>query len=256
MTQRYKNDSFEIFKEGNVLVIKDLSTKRIVQAPLSAGKNLPFTETSPIVSKPVFTVYLLLSISLIVSSTALGIWGAYQVDLSQLRWHNFAILIGYASCQIAIHEAGHYAVFRMMGRSPDKVGFKLNYGVFPAFYVRMNDSHLLVRTDRYVVHSIGIVTNAIITVIAFGMLWADLLERDWLFVFSWYAIAMAYNCIPILNSDGFKSLLVLVNQREAKSFKDNSLLVRAIIIISYGAAVIYTARIIWLICDTLTEAHI
>lgn len=143
-----------------------------------------------------------------------------------------------------------------MGRSPDKVGFKLNYGVFPAFYVRMNDSHLLVRTDRYVVHSIGIVTNAIITVIAFGMLWADLLERDWLFVFSWYAIAMAYNCIPILNSDGFKSLLVLVNQREAKSFKDNSLLVRAIIIISYGAAVIYTARIIWLICDTLTEAHI
>ncbi|CAB0491673.1 ABC transporter permease [Corynebacterium diphtheriae] len=40
----------------------------------------------------------------IVSSTALGIWEAHQVDLSQLGWHNFAILIGYASCQIAIHE--------------------------------------------------------------------------------------------------------------------------------------------------------
>lgn len=120
----------------------------------------------------------------------------------------------------------------------------------------MNDSHLLVRTDRYVVHSIGIVINGIITIIAFAILWTIPLGSNWLFVFAWYAIAMAYNCIPILNSDGFKSLLVLVNQREAKSFQDNSLLEQAIIIISYCVAAVYTVRVVWLICETLMEANI
>lgn len=256
MAQRYKNESIEVLKEGNALVIKDLSTKRIVQAPLSAGKDLTFTEVSSFVSKPVFAVYLPLSIAIVSLSTGLGIWGSYQVNFTQLGWHNFAALIAYASCQIAIHEVGHYTALKMMGRSPDKVGFKLNYGVFPAFYVRMNDSHLLVRTDRYVVHSIGIVINGIITIIAFAILWIIPLGSNWLFVFAWYAIAMAYNCIPILNSDGFKSLLVLVNQREAKSFQDNSLLVQAIIIISYCVAAVYTVRVVWLICETLMEANI
>ena len=66
---------------------------------------------------------------------------------------------------------------------------------------------------------------------------------------------MTYDCIPILNWDGFKSLLVLVNQREAMSFQDNSLLVRAIIVISYGVAAVYTVRVVWLIWETLMEAN-
>lgn len=247
--QRYRDDFVEVLKEGDSLVVKDLTTKRIVQAPASYGADIKFEEVEPAVKTGPFIVYLGASSFLIPLSIALGIEGAQSVDVTQLGWRSFLLLVGYSSFQIILHELAHFLVFRAMERTPDKVGFKLNYYVFPAFYVRMNDAHLLTRRDRYVVHTAGIFINSLVTSFAFLTLYFGSLGQDWLFAFSWYSISMAYNCIPILNSDGFKAFLSLTGNRETRHFKDNNKMVKIIIIISCVAAFLFTLRIVSLFID-------
>lgn len=246
MAERYKDNFVEVLKEGDALVVKDLATKRIVEAPLSSGEILNFEPAEPTLKQTDFLVYLASTSVIILCATIIGIWGASYVEFSRLTWTVLLILIPYSSCQIILHELAHYVTFKGMGRTPDKVGFKLNYHVFPAFYVRMNDAHLLTRTDRYVVHTAGIFVNAVVTLCAFFVLGQLSLGNDWLFVFSWYSIAMTFNCIPILNSDGFKAALALTGQREARYFKNNSLLIKVIVVVSYAVAALCIVRILLL----------
>lgn len=183
MCERNKDEHFEIFREDGSLVIKDLATNRIVQSPDIIGNSIAFLPDKSFVGKRGYIAYLAVSTIVVISSIMVGVRGATMLDIGQITLGALFLLMGYSTVQILLHEFAHYSVFRMMGRRPDKVGFKLNYYVFPAFYVRMNDCHLLARRDRYVVHAAGVFINAIVTLIAFGILRLSDGGQQWLLLF-------------------------------------------------------------------------
>ena len=78
-------------------------------------------------------------------------------------------LVAYSLGQLAVHELAHVWALRFFGKRPDRFGFKLNYWVFPAFYVRMNDTHLLTQQEKIVVHSAGLFVNGVCGVLMIGM---------------------------------------------------------------------------------------
>lgn len=56
---------------------------------------------------------------------------------------------------VVLHEFSHVLAMRLCGRNVDKIGFKLNYKVLPAFYVRMNQVILLGRLEKIFVMLLG-----------------------------------------------------------------------------------------------------
>ena len=83
-----------------------------------------------------------------------------DLDLTVLRAGGWAVLLGYTIFQVCLHECAHLAVLRLFGKKLDKCGFRMNFGIFPAFYVRMNQAHLLPRGERAIVHSAGLAVNS------------------------------------------------------------------------------------------------
>lgn len=56
---------------------------------------------------------------------------------------------------IVFHELGHIVCFKYFGKKIDSVGFKFNY-IFPSFFVRMNDTYLLSKKEKIIVHLGGL----------------------------------------------------------------------------------------------------
>lgn len=242
---RYNDSDMEILREDTKLVIKNKATGRIVEVENSDDltSHLDFDSVKPKVSGVVFVLYCIVSSCAIAGMMVLGVWWALSVDISRIPFVAWIVLATYSTVQILFHEASHYLVFLSFGRRPDSVGFKMNYYVFPAFYVRMNDVHLLTRPDKYVLHTVGITVNAIVSLVGFGIVQTFSMGESARFVVAWYAVAMSYNCLPVLNSDGFKALLAITGENERRHFSDNPLWIRGIVVVGYIIVFLYTARI-------------
>lgn len=241
---RYSDNDMEILREDAKLVIKDKSTGRIVEVSdcNDLTSRLDFISVKPKVFGIVFVLYCFVSSCMVAGMVVFGVWWSLSVDVSRIPFTAWIVLAAYSTVQILFHEAAHYLVFLSFGRRPNSMGFKMNYYVFPAFYVRMNDVHLLTRPDKYVLHTAGITVNAMVSLIGFGIVQAFSMGESARFVVAWYAVAMSYNCLPVLNSDGFKALLATVGENERRHFSDNPVWIRVVVVVGYVIAFLYTAR--------------
>lgn len=230
--------------EGERLIIKDLTTGKIIETSFKKSFDLPFKDVPDKISKLHFIAYVLCFVCMLGTTVCICFRLYSEIDFGIISLNRIGILVLYSILQIVCHELGHFFAFKYMGRKPDSFGFIMNYYVFPAFYVRMNDCHLLSRSERFVVHTSGLLINSINT---FGIYFVsgNLITENLRFAVFWYSMAMLYNCLPILGSDGFKALLAVANETEKRNFKDNSIIVKTTVIVSYVVAIFYG------ICNTL-----
>jgi hypothetical protein len=131
------------------------------------------------------------------------------------------IVLGYAGLSVGLHEYTHIVLLRMFGRAHDAVGFRMHYVVFPAVYVRMGQSALLPRAERAVVHVGGVTVNLAVNLIGFVLVLHDLLTREARLALHLVAISLIFNVIPIMSSDGYRTLMALSGTSELKRMAAN-----------------------------------
>ncbi len=149
-------------------------------------------------------------------------------------------LVTFAFLTIAVHEAGHVLALRWFGRKADKVGFKLHFVVLPAFYVRMNESLLLSKYEKVVVHSAGICANVILNSIAIVVNLTVLHSDGLLLAIQLMVLSLVFNAVPFLNSDGYRVILALTGTNELKSKLANPWWVKALKLTSVVLVLWYT----------------
>ena len=71
----------------------------------------------------------------------------------------YIFLFFYLSLNIFIHELGHIKSLNYIGKKHQKIGFKMNYYIFPAIYVEMNEIYLISKNEKIIVHLAGLITN-------------------------------------------------------------------------------------------------
>lgn len=113
----------------------------------------------------------------------------------------------------------------------------MNFYVFPSFYVQLNDIYMLSKKEKLIVHSAGIYINLFI-ILTFQIINTLFLKMDMLSVsYIFFFLALLWNVIPVLNSDGYKILLTLLNKDEFENSKKNHLIIKIIQIIGVLLAI-------------------
>ncbi|MCI6574447.1 MAG: hypothetical protein MSC53_04665 [Arcanobacterium sp.] len=146
------------------------------------------------------------------------------------------VLVLFLAFNIAAHELAHVAALRLCGRKIDKLGFKFNYGVLPAFYVRMNQVLLLSRGERIFCHLAGLWTNlcvvcAVVIAEYAGYSSMSLASAAYIFL-----TMLIMNLLPILNTDGQKVVTTFLGVEKPKNIKSAGSLLKTIHVISIIAA--------------------
>lgn len=127
----------------------------------------------------------------------------------------------YLAVSIAVHEASHVAALHIFGRSIDKIGFRMNHWVFPAFSVRMNQSLLLSRQEQVCVHAAGLLVNLVVNAVTLACNRWSWQSTALDFAASAVFIAAAWNVVPVLNSDGYRVLLSLTGTDATRELRAN-----------------------------------
>lgn len=151
-----------------------------------------------------------------------------------------AILVSYAVVSVGIHELAHVVCMRHFGKDVDRAGFKMHYVVFPAFYVRMNQSLLLPKHERIAVHSAGIAANLLMNTAVLGINTLFLRSGELALSLRMVFVSVLINCFPFLNSDGYRVLLALRSTNEVKGRKGNPAWIRMLKLSSAFIAIWYT----------------
>ena len=144
-----------------------------------------------------------------------------------------------------MHELGHIYSLKFFGRQFNKVGFKLNFYVFPSFYVQMNEIYMLSKKDKIIVHSFGLFINFLFinSIQLFNVVTIDNYGLTLAYLF--FSSTMIWNLIPILNSDGYKIMLTALSLDEFEKIMRNHWLV--IIFQFVGVVIALNTLIHWLI---------
>lgn len=120
--------------------------------------------------------------------------------------NHFLIATIFLLINIPIHEAGHIIFLKLFYPSARfKVGFKMVF-IYPAFYVDTSYSYLLPRFKRMAVYLAGNIMNAIFVLVI-------LLFIPKFLPFCYLIISnILVNFLPIVKSDGYYSLLTLLDK--------------------------------------------
>ena len=214
----FSDTDVEVRVSENNAVIHHRETGRYHHAPKSSLPGHYLDNLVPYESKVGARVaYILLSIGLVllvanlIAITRLSVSGAGKLAP--------VILAGYTVVNIVMHEGAHILALRFVGRKIDKVGFKMHYVILPAFYVRMNQSHLLDRYERIVVHGAGAFVNLLVNLMFILSISGHTPDLNVALKFVGWAIAV--NTLPVLNSDGYRVLLALADHAERRSIGKN-----------------------------------
>ncbi|MDT3958299.1 peptidase, partial [Staphylococcus kloosii] len=126
----------------------------------------------------------------------------------------------------------------------NKVGFKLNFYVFPAIYVQMNEIYMISRKEKIIVHSFGLFVN--FTFINLVQIINEFTVNNvsLTIAFMLFSSTMIWNLIPMLNSDGYKVLLAILYLDEYNNFIKNHWLVLSIQIL--GVLIALNTLIHWI----------
>lgn len=156
--------------------------------------------------------------------------------------HFFLWFVPYMIVSVALHEGAHVVALCICGRQADKIGIKINYLIFPAFYVRMNQVLLLPVPDKVLVHIAGISTNLTINLILFVLNSTWVHSSDLGHSLAFAVVALSVNALPVLNSDGYRCLLAWTDVNEHIDNRRNPRWVVGLRILSWIIVIAYIAR--------------
>lgn len=151
-------------------------------------------------------------------------------------WKSWVIVVIYFIVNVVLHEMGHILSLKFFGKNFNKVGFKLNYYVFLSFYVQMNDTYMLSRNEKIIVHLFGLSTNFLVINTLEIINQLTISSEPLTKAFMFFSATLFWNLVPILNSDGYKILLAFLGLDEYCQVKTNHWLVLTIQIIGIGIA--------------------
>ncbi|MCU9810096.1 hypothetical protein LEQ06_19320 [Paraclostridium sp. AKS46] len=233
----FQNSDYEMLKYSSKVVIKDKNENRYYEIDESDfnTNDILWNDYNSIVNEKFFIVYIITFILFLFLNTCFYILYKPTGNVNNLS--TTLMIVVYTSFNIILHELSHIISLRMFGRKIDKFGFKFNY-IFPSFYVRMNDAHMLSRNEKILVHSTGLYVNMALNLIcifiAYKFKFYNLLVICQLFIFG-----ILMNSVPILNSDGYKTLLSIFMYNEKKEKIYNSKFIKILSAINILIAVIY-----------------
>lgn len=149
------------------------------------------------------------------------------------------IFVPYIIFSIFLHEGAHILALKYFGLNIDKIGFKMHYYILPAFYVRMNQSVLLAKSEKILVHGIGISVNLFFNLVLIVINQFFLHSPTLGLALDFTIVTLCANALPVLNSDGYRVLLALTNSDEYKNKKKNKKWIRFIKILSWVLVSLY-----------------
>lgn len=232
--------SFEITKHGGIVTLHNKESGRYYQVN-EASPMLTRIEWHPYVSsisREFFHVYIFLFMFFLGADYS---W-FFTTRLQYVQGVAFLPLFVFVIINIFVHELAHVLSLRICGRKADSLGFKLNYGVFPSFYVRMDQLLMLSQKEKLFCHLAGLWINlGIVGVVVL----LDMLNvsTDSLNASAHVFLAMlVMNMIPILNTDGQKALMTILGAQQTRNIQDESVLLHMVRAISIVFAVCIVAR--------------
>jgi putative peptide zinc metalloprotease protein len=236
--RRISTPELEALDDGVHTIVHDKTQGKYFSVPGSHVAALTgWNRYVPRISYRLSVVYCC-SLALVAAGVSAVFFTQNELRIADLQPSAVWFVVGYTLVQVVIHECAHLAALKFFGRKADKVGFKMNFYVFPAFYVRMNQAHLLARGERVVVHSAGLFVNGVLVLIV--SLVAFLIHSDLLRVANWvFCAGLMSNLTPLLNADGYKVLLTLLNDLEPKAYSKKSKIILALRLASLVVVVWY-----------------
>ena len=199
---------YEIFGENDTYVIKDKEKHKFYTInPKEINKlNIELSERKEKVSAVGFYIFLLLVFSLELFNIYITLYNTKLYN-SVTKRDFISVLLLYLLVFIVFHELGHIACFKYFGKKIDKVGFKFNY-IFPSFFVRMNDTYLLSKKEKIIVHLGGLFFSLLLNNIMFctGIIF---INNILISLAKYMSIDIIVNSIPMMNSDGYKVILAV-----------------------------------------------
>lgn len=247
MSQCYKfeNEEYEIFVEKEVF-IKDKKEKDFYKtsiAELNSGLKSQLVEYNSRLSTFKFVILSVFFLLLLLLNTYIISLMNYKLPSFEHNIPNYLIFIVYIFFNIFAHELGHIKSMNFFGRRHNKIGFKMNYYVFPSVYVQLNDIYMLSKREKLFVHSAGIFINlsTILIVEILNILFIHNLALSFSYVF--FSFALLWNMVPVLNSDGYKTLITLLNKDELENSKRNHWLIK--IIQAIGVLLAIRSILLW-----------
>ena len=118
-----------------------------------------------------------------------------------------------------IHELGHIKSMNFFGRKHNKVGFKMNFYVF-SFFLCSTKRYLYVIQKRKAHCSFSRYLHKFIHYFNVPDHQYVILENGYVVgIIYFLLLALLWNVIPVLNSDGYKILLTLLNKDEFENSK-------------------------------------
>ncbi|MCI2791607.1 MULTISPECIES: peptidase [Staphylococcus] len=243
---KYENDKYEIFVQNHIF-IKDKETNKYFRNKLSSIDShslKDFREYKEKISNFAFWSYILFLIMMICFNN-LYLLNLQKEIVPYFNAKIVIVLILYFITNIVLHELGHIYSLKYFGKKFDKIGVKLNYLIFPAVFVQMNETYMLSRIDKIVVHSAGIFIN--FTIINIIQLINEFTLHSYTLslAFIFFSSTMIWNLVPLLNSDGYKIMLASLSLDEFSHVTKNHWLV--IIFQTIGLLIALNTLIHWLI---------
>jgi len=234
---RYVDEITEVVITDNIAVVHDKTEDKYFQMDRTKLPDRILNEALPTVSQvaaPFTFGFLWIGVALLVLNVGYSLISSPEPTAMFFVW-----FVPYILISVIIHERAHLVALRIFGRKHDKVGFKMHYIILPAFFVQMNQSVLLARNEKIVVHAAGIWVNLFV-IGCLIMLNAILIGSDDLGVALTFAVVtLSYNAVPVLNSDGYRVLLALADVNELKERKRNPRWIRRIKTTSWILVVCY-----------------
>lgn len=244
LEEYYSDDDVEILKTGSTAVIRNKSNNHYFQVQVdSLPTNIIWAPVVPHIKRTIFIAYTVIWI-IAFAYLLYQYTNSYKSSLSQLvKPVGLLLFFGYSLVSVVCHEYSHILALKYCKANIDKVGMKMNYGVFPAFYVRMNKVYLLPKRDRIVVHSAGLFANVCLgagTILINNIFFQNAVLFSAVNIFTYGII---WNLLPILKSDGQKILFTILGEAQPRHVHDYGKVAQIINVVSWFVA-IYSASML------------
>ncbi|CUB43730.1 Putative peptide zinc metalloprotease protein YydH [Bacillus subtilis] len=236
---KYEDEKYEVIVQKNVF-IKDKTSGDYYKKNLDSltDEQLSYFKTyKEKVSSKFFYLFLSFTATMFMLNYIHLIKLQKELTTVIFGWEIWIIIAIYFIMNIVLHEMGHIYSLKFFGKNFDKFGFKLNFYVFPAFYVQLNETYMLSRNEKIIVHLFGLFINYFIINILELINHFTISSEPLTVAFMLFSSTLLWNLVPILNSDGYKILLAYLGLDEYSRFKTNHWLVLTIQIIGVGLAV-------------------
>lgn len=220
LERQFENKRYLLIRRNKYIIVKDKEKNKFYEIPAEKFDDENITWVIKRKNHSSFVLIGYIFVLILFSVYNCVEYQAFFVADKNLSVSSFTqILIMYMFFFIPVHELGHLLMLKHYGGTSEKVGFKFNY-IFPSFYVRLNDTYTFDKIEKFYVHSAGIF-NSVILNAALYVLGNKIKSTVIVAVASYTAFNIFVNSLPLLNSDGYKILLLCFNINEKRKTESN-----------------------------------